>query len=434
MKEIFKDILLENQFIETEEVFNRNLKCTFIPKKAMVLIGVRRSGKTTFLRQIAVSLCNNSTLSEGQIVYINFSDERLLPLSADKLNLILVAHSELYPDLNDKQIIHFFFDEIQNVEKWEYFVDRLLRSSKHRIYIIGSSAKLLSKEIATAMRGRTISYELFPFSFKEILEWEKIPYKNPPTNVRAKILNRFKKYMLEGGFPEVIHQPPNIQRKILQEYYQVLIYKDIIDRYKVDHTVALGYTLKLLINQIANSYTINKITHKIKSMGISIDKEKISNYLSWSQDCYIFFSVPIFTESVSRQMANPRKLYCIDNGLVNAINSRFSDEIGNKLENLIFIELRRQYEQIFYFKDHQGSEVDFVVISGKTIKLIQVTDNLKSSTTYEREVGSLKNAMSFLKLKKGTIITMEDNREIEVDEGIIKIIPAWKFMTSQESL
>jgi predicted AAA+ superfamily ATPase len=427
MKKNIREIILENQFNDIGVYHPRQMQWEIIPGKALVITGVRRAGKTTFLKEIADNL-PNSEKHPGQIVYINFSDERLIPMKAANLGDLLEVHHEIF-DLSEGQVVHWFLDEIQLIEGWELFVDRLIRSKNRRVYLSGSSSKLLSKEIASAMRGRAYTIEMFPFSFKEILDWEKIPRKNIAGALRGKIVSRFKRFLKEGGFPEVVPLGRVARRTILQNYYQVMILRDIVERHNPFNTRALIHVLKLLINQAGSSFTINKLEGKCKTLGIHADKKDISRYLDWFHDCYLLHYVPIFSESINKQTVNPRKVYCIDNGLLTAVSSGILERSGNMLENLVFCHLRRHNEKIFYFKDQLQREVDFVVQDSKDkTSLIQVCESLADEKTKEREIAAMKSAMSSLGKRKGMILTLEESEIIKVPEGEIEVLPVWEFL------
>ncbi len=428
-KEAFKEMLLEKNFRVEPHIFRRSIKYEIISQKALIAIGVRRSGKTTFLKQICSDLIQKQKISENQIVYINFSDERLLNVQSNDLQDILSAHHELFPELEETQTVHYFLDEIQMVKNWELFVDRLIRSSTRQVYITGSSSKLLSKEIATQMRGRSISYEIFPFGFTELLEWEGIETKLLSTKKKAKVYKRFEKYLFEGGFPEVVHQPQYIQRKILQEYFTTLLMKDVIERHNPSNPVAVQTTLNIAMNQISGLYTINKLFERLKSLSFKVQKSDVTEYLDWFQEAYALFSVPIFVESFHKQNVNPKKISSIDNGLTCAVSTSLSKSTGHLLENLVFLTFRRLEKKIYYFRDRYQHEVDFVVLDEfEKPVLYQVSVSLKEESVKERELKSLFAAMKQLNLKKATLFTLNEKFIIEQEKHKVYVRPLWEFL------
>lgn len=414
MKEKIKEIIIEEKQEDLGDLVPRDLNLTILPRKATVLTGIRRSGKSTHLRSFIRK-------RNKPYFYINFSDERLSYLKSEELGLCIEAFFEMESDVEGKSIC-IGLDEIQIIEGWELFVDRILRNKLYEIYITGSSAKLLSKEIGTQMRGRSLQYEFFPYSFSEYIYPTKTPNRKLTGSEKGKFIHLEKKYLKEGGFPEVRGLTDGLRNKILQEYYNTIIYKDIIERYRPKNTQAVALCLKILMNQVASLYSISKIVNKCKSMGINIAKSDISEFIDWFQDCYLLYSVPVFSENINRQMTNPRKLYCIDNGFVLANQAGVSSNTGHLLENLVFNLLRRASDKIFYYKG-QG-EVDFVLIqNGKKPHLIQVCEDLKSPVTRDREISALVNAMIDLDLQSAWIINYDEHKIETIQGKKIIILP-----------
>jgi predicted AAA+ superfamily ATPase len=407
MKEKIKEIIIEERQEMLTNLVPRELSLDNLPGKATILTGIRRSGKSTHLRSFIRK-------KKKPYFYINFSDERLSYLKGEELGLCIEAFFEMEPDAENKNIC-IGLDEIQIIEGWELFVDRILRNRLYEVYITGSSAKLLSKEIGTQMRGRSLQYEFFPYSFNEYI----FPVKNPSRKLtgpeKGKFIHLTKKYLSEGGFPEVRGLTEGLRNKILQEYYNTIIYKDIIERYRPKNTQAVALCLKILINQVASLYSVSKIVNKCKSMGVNIAKGDVSEFIEWFQDCYLLYSVPIFSENINRQMTNPRKLYCIDNGFIRANQAGVSSNTGHLLENLVFNILRKSSEKIFYYKGY--GEVDFVSIKqGMKPHLIQVCEDLNSPETRHRELNSLYKAMVELDLKSAWLINHNEHK-IETMQG-----------------
>jgi len=230
MKETFK--ILITDFIEKnlDNVYERDLTVPLNSKKIVSVIGARRVGKTYFLFSLINRIRKKTT--RDRVAYINFEDDRLFPLTIREMNLFVEAYYELFPN-NKGILVYFFFDEIQNVEKWELFVRRIYDSERCTIFISGSSSKLLSREIATSLRGRTISYELFPYSFKEYLRIKNTSLNYYSSETRVRIINLFNKYLKGSSFPEVVDSKGDEKRRILNEYYNLIIYKDLVERYNI---------------------------------------------------------------------------------------------------------------------------------------------------------------------------------------------------------
>ncbi len=338
-----QSLILDTLESQIPSAITRHQQIEIVPQKATIIMGVRRCGKSTYLHQIIHKLLENNIPREN-ILYLNFFDDRLHELQHGHLNSIMEAYFGLYPEKKNKDTIYLFFDEIQMVTGWEPFVERVMRTEKCEVYISGSSAQMLSKEIATQMRGRSLSWEMFPFSFKEYLDYHQIKYQEPlSTKKRLFIEKAFKNFWQCGGFPEVANVSEALRIKIHQNYYQAILFRDLIERHNISHPKALSDLAHQLIDNIASLYSINSLAGYLKSLGHKLAKTHISDYLSWFEDAYFLFTVPIFDASVSRRKVNPKKIYCIDHALATSISASILVNAGHLLENLVFSALRRQY-------------------------------------------------------------------------------------------
>ncbi|HLF66250.1 MAG TPA: ATP-binding protein [Gammaproteobacteria bacterium] len=431
---LIKRIILDFQELEIKSTLTRRLTVTPIPGKATVCIGVRRAGKSTFMFQIMQHLLTQGIEAQN-ILHLNFFDDRLHDLKHDGLNVILEAYFSLYPEKKNKEKIYCFFDEIQMIPEWEPFIDRLLRTESCEVYITGSSAKMLSKEIATQMRGRALSWEIFPFSFQEFLDFKQIESASPwSTKKRLLIGKAFETYWEEGAFPEVINLPSPLRIKIHQEYFTTILFRDLIERHDVAHPKALTDLAYYLMDNVAALYSINGLVGYLKSLGHKISKVVVSHYLGWFEDAYMFFTVRIFDPNLARAHANPKKIYCIDHAFVKSISSEILVNSGHYLENLVFITLRRISDKIYYFKTHNGKEVDFIIQhKNRSKNLIQVCETLRELKTQKRETTALNEAMKELNLTSSIIVTRNESAQIKVENGIIEVMPIWQFMLTWEA-
>lgn len=305
-----------------------------------------------------------------------------------------------------------------------------MRSENSEVYITGSSAKMLSKEIATQMRGRSLSWEMFPFSFAEYLSCNGISFaENMTSRDRLLVEKTFFEYFAVGSFPEVAKLPQNLRVKIHQEYFNTILFRDLIERYNIKSPQSVIDTAYWLINNTACTYTINSLTGYLKSLGHKITKNTIGEYLDWFEDAYFIFSVRIFDASLSRANANHKKIYCIDHALVTSVADGILVNSGHLLESLIFITLRRLTEKIYYYRTKNGREVDFVAIINNRAKLlIQVCESLADPKTLKRETTAINETMLELGLDSGIIVTLKEEQKIEISAGIVLVIPAWKFL------
>ncbi len=429
MIDMLKEIILDFQEIDLPTGVPRRVAVSKVPGKATVCIGVRRSGKSTFMFQLMKKL-QDSAVSRQNILYLNFFDDRLHSLQHDNLGVILEAYFSLYPEKKNAEKVYCFFDEIQAVPGWEPFVDRLMRMEKCEVYITGSSAQMLSREIATQMRGRALSWEMFPFSFREFLDYKGIESDGPlSTKKRLTVQKAFEEYWETGGFPEVAGLDRMLRIKTHQEYFNAMLFRDLVERHDISHPKAVKDLAHWLVDNTSSLYSINNLTGYLKSLGHKAPKSAVSDYLEWFEDAYVLFTVRIFDASLARSNTNPKKIYCVDHALVTSISSGILVNSGHLLENLVFTALRRVTPDIFYYKTRAGREVDFIAgRQGPSRMLVQVCESMADQQTRKRETTALAEAMTELKLSQGIIVTRNEEEQLQVDSGKIGVMPAWRFV------
>jgi hypothetical protein len=396
--------------------------------KAQVVIGMRRTGKTWFCYQKIAQLIA-SGIQKEKILYLNFEDERLLEFNVHHFQDILDVYFAKYPDFRNSDC-WFFFDEIQRIEQWEMFIRRLLDTENVFVYITGSSSKLLSTEIATALRGRCLSTEIFPFSFQEFLRGQNL-YLEAPRTFGAKTASILRKaandYLDMGGFPEIQALDRNIRITILQGYIDSVLLKDVVERHQVGNIVALKHLVRHLMNSSGGKFSVNKFYNTLKSMSVTCTKNSLYEYLDHLTDAFLFYTAPIHSRSEKARRVNPVKVYTIDTGLLKAMTFRNAADHGPILENMVFMHLRRKGYDIEYFTSKYGYETDFIArhpLTGEN-QLIQVCWSLSDPKTREREIRGLRRAMEELSMTHGAIVTRDD--EAATDPGI-EVIPVWKWL------
>jgi len=374
----------------------------------------------------------NSGVSCQNILYLNFFDDRLHALQHEKLSTFLAAYYMLYPEKKQTENVYCFLDEIQMISSWEPFVDRVIRTEKCEIYITGSSAQMLSREITTQMRGRALTWEMFPFSFREFLDYKGINSEGDlSTKQRLTIQKVFGEYWQSGGFPEVARLNRQLRIKAHQEYWGAMLFRDLVERHDISHPKAVTDLAHRLVDNIASLYSINNLTGYLKSLGHKAPKSAVSYFLTWFEDAYILFTVRIYDASLARAKTNPKKIYCIDHALVTSVSSGILINSGHLLENLVFIALRRITPDIFYYKTRHGREVDFIIQRrGSPRMLVPVCESMADQQTRKREVTALSEAMAELELTKGTIVARNEEEVIQVESGIITVLPVWKYLLS----
>lgn len=422
-KQLLKQIIRDFHLSENFDVKPRNIQPPIDTKKIITLIGVRRCGKTSIFYHMINQLIEK--IEKTKILFLNFEDERF-ELNSDELDLILQAYMELYPSYKLSEC-YFFFDEIQNIPNWEKFIRRMYDTISKNIFITGSNSKLLSSEIATSLRGRTLNFEIFPLSFKEYLSFKDIEVDFYSSKSLAFIKNAQESFLKNGSFPEILFLEEIYANKTLQEYFNVLLYKDLAERYNITNTVALKFFLKRIISSSTKQISINKIFNELKSSGIKIGKNTLYEFLEYVQNIYLALTLQKYDNSLINKELGEKKIYSIDIGLNNATEFRFSDDIGKSLENAVFLELKRKEFDIYYYRTSK-SECDFLVFDKNTISdIIQVTFDMGDENTKKREIKGLIEACKNFDLKSGTIITFDNEDEL-IENGIkIKIIPFYKW-------
>jgi predicted AAA+ superfamily ATPase len=427
METVFDQLISDFHERDLPSFTKRDIEVPWLGGKIDTIVGMRRSGKTWLLYQLISELMSKGMPKET-LLYMNFEDDRLQPLRGADLQELVEVYFRRYPQ-NRESRCSLFFDEIQAVPEWERFIRRLLDTENVHICLTGSSARFLSREIATTLRGRSISTELFPFSFKEALRHahiEETVSPQPGAKQRSLLENRFRAYLLEGGFPEVQGLETRHRVRILQEYLDVVILRDLIDRHRITNVMPVRYLIRHLLNAPATSFSVNKFYNDLKSQGIPCGKNTLHEYLEYLADTYLVFPINVHTRSARSRMVNPRKVYAIDTGLVQAYTRNVQPDWGHLLENFVFLELRRRGSLLEYYRTSSGREVDFFVttLEGHN-SLVQVALDITGAETRKREVGALSEAMEECGLREGLLITLDQQDKLKTHEGHINVMPAW---------
>jgi predicted AAA+ superfamily ATPase len=381
---------------EIPEWTHREIRLPKVPGKAIAVIGMRRSGKTCFL-----SRCMSDLLAEGapreSLVMINFEDDRLAGMDAADLSFLLESYYQRHPELRDKACVTLFLDEIQLVPGWETFARRILDSEKVRLFVSGSSATMLSREVHTSMRGRSMEVVVFPFSFREALAHRGLlsdkPWQSLPKAQRSMLEKAFFTYLAEGGFPDAQNLDIRDRRPLLQGYVDVAVLRDIIERHGISNPVALRWLQRHLLGNAAAPFSIQKFHNALKSQGLPVSKDSLHAFLAYFEDAFLIRTTSIFTASERQRMVNPRKAYPIDPGLISVYEPVGRDNLGHALETAVLVELLRRGCVVRYFRTIAGNEVDFHAVDarGKTW-LIQSCADAADLGTFEREVRGLVEA------------------------------------------
>lgn len=388
-------------------IITRDTQFPNVPNKIKVAIGMRRTGKTYFLYQNILNLLKEG-IALTSILFINFEDDRLLPLDQQKLAKLIEAFYSLYPENHERKCF-LFLDEIQNADGWPLVIRRFYDSKNVEIFLTGSSAKLLSKEIATSLRGRSLAIEIWPYSLKEYLRAKKIILDKRlyDKKIQDNLMQIFSDYLSQGGFPEVQAYPPDVRQKTLQEYLDIVLYRDIIERHNVKNPALIKYMILSMIYNVAKPFSINKFYNDLRSQGYSIGKDLLYNYASYIEDAYLAFSINIYDPSIRKTYTNPKKLYAIDHGMMRALTLDYENDPGRLFENIIYLELRRLDCKLNYYLSKERYEIDFLAQTPRGHKkFFQVAWQIDDNNVLLREERALQAGIKELKID-GEIITLD---------------------------
>ncbi len=409
----------------------RDVRLPGVAGKAVAVIGMRRTGKTTFLWQIMADRITSGTERSG-LLFFSFEDERLADMTAADLSLIVEEYYSLYPEWRDNRRSVFFLDEIQNVPGWESFARRLMDTEKIELFLSGSSARLLSREVASGMRGRAMEALVHPFSFREYLRHGGKEPSLPPERMakaaRSSLHKDLREYLRGGGFPEAQGVSVRDRFELLRGYVDVAILRDVVERYSVSHPVALRWIVRHLLGNAAGQFSVNKFYRDLRSQGIQVGKDTLHEYLSYLEDAFLIRTVSLATASVKRRMVNPRKVYPVDPGLIPVFDRTGRANIGHALETCVELELERRGAEIFYVRTHTGFEVDFLArYPGRPPELIQVCADLEAPAAREREVRALLEARKEFRDASLHLITLGPESVPELPAGV-SLHPAFAWL------
>uniref|UniRef100_A0A7C4TD87 ATP-binding protein n=1 Tax=candidate division WOR-3 bacterium TaxID=2052148 RepID=A0A7C4TD87_UNCW3 len=416
---LIKDYLIEYQRKSLPSLIERELRLTETKRRIISIIGPRRAGKTYYLYQMIKR-------NKEKSLYLNFEDTRLFDIDFREIREII----RIYNEMAKKEPECLFFDEIQNIKGWEYALREILDMNKYKIFITGSSSKLLSKEIATSLRGRTLTYTLLPFSFTEFCRARKISFDIPSKDEEVNIKRVLREYLEFGGFPEVILEEE--KERILKEFSELILFKDIVERHNLKNINLAKFLLAHFIQNFSQEISVNKILNFFKSQGKKFGKNTLYDYIDKIQDSMAIFFVSRYSEKVYTRASWPKKIYLCDSGISKV--AKFSQDWGKLMENVVFLELLRKTNklplmEIYYFKTENGREVDFVVKEGIKIKeLIQVSYDTDKPETKQRALKSLIKASDYLQCKDLSLINWDYEEEETFGEKKIKFIPLWKWL------
>lgn len=433
MRDLIRQKINDSISSPVQAFTRRDIRLPKIPGKATAVIGMRRTGKTTFLRQVMADRLAAGWMKES-LLYFSFEDERLAGMTAAGLSIVLDEYYRLYPQFRDSRKTLFLFDEIQNVPGWETFARRILDSEKADLFLSGSSAKLLSREVSTSMRGRAMEALVYPFSFREALRHRGQEPVQPVEKIgkaeRSSLEKRFLEYLVTGGFPEGLNASAQDRHALLRGYVDAVLLRDIIERHDVSHSLALRRLVRHLLSNAAGFFSINKFCGDLRSQGVAVSKDSLHAFLGYLEDAFLVRTVPLATDSERRRMVNLRKTFPIDPGLISVFDVSGKANTGHALETCVLLELDRRGAEVSYVRTRSGGEVDFLArYPGGRRELVQVCASLENPMTAEREIGGLLASADEYPGSALVLITLTTETPKNLPEQI-RLVPAVSWFLS----
>lgn len=436
-RQIVRQKIVDGLALPIPKLTRRDVWLPSVRNKAIAVIGMRRAGKTSLLWQNLADRFAQGTPRAG-LLYFSFEDERLAGLQVKELDLLVEEYYRLYPEWRDQRRATFFLDEIQLVPGWEAFVRRLLDSEKVDLFLSGSSARMLSREVASSMRGRAMEAVVLPFSFRESLRHtgeEPLESSEYHSKAERSLLDkRLHIYLQQGGFPEAQSLDARNRIALLNGYVDAVLLRDIVERHGISQPLVLRWMVRQLLGNAACAFSINKFHVDLKSQGIAVGKDTLHTYLGYLEDAFLLRSITITTDSERRRRVNPRKVYPIDPGLIPIFDRSGKENLGHHLETVVFLELLRRGAELTYVRTAHGFEIDFHVrsIDGRE-ELIQVCTSIDQPATLAREVRALQDAAADFPQAVLLLITLDQPASFVIPEGVTIVAARDWLLQPQES-
>lgn len=420
---IWEQLIRDSIATDFRETKWRQLVLPLTLNRVITISGARRTGKTSLMLHVLRQLRHE--MPDTCLLYLNLEDDRLFEASLADLDTLLESYYGLFP-ANRKKEVYFFLDELQRIPGWESFIRRIHDQNAIRIFISGSSAALLSREIATSLRGRTLTFEVFPLSFREWLHWQQLPVQVGSSAENAFIQQGFVRYAASTAFPELLDWPERERQMALQEYVDLIIYRDVAERLQEGSVTSLKYLTHFLFSNAGRLISVRNVYNDLRGQGLSISKDKLYAYIEALEDAYLIYWVPLYSRNLKVRQRNPRKMYLLDHGLKRTVS--ISADEGAVLENIVFLALRRRFADIYYWQNQQ--EVDFIVPTNSPDGLLalNVCKDITQATTREREINGLLACMEDLYLNSAWLLTEFQEEELIIGDKRIHIYPIWKWL------
>jgi uncharacterized protein len=412
----------------------RDARLPAVPGKAHAVIGMRRAGKTTFLRQLLAE--RRASVPAERALYLSFDDDRLVGIGVEQLGFLLEEFYRRYPALRGRQSVLWLFDEIQLVPSWERFVRRAMDSERTEFVVSGSSAQMLSREVHTSLRGRGMETVIRPFSFREFLrhraEEPTKPTRHWTAAERSLVEKRHREFLVEGGFPEAQGLTSTLRIELLQGYVDTVLFRDVVERFEVSQVTALRWLVRQCLRNPAGSFSVHRLTQDLKSQGHGVARDAVNAMLGHLTDAFLMSTVPLATDSERKRNSNPRKIYPADPGLIPAFDASGRANLGHSLETSVLNELERRRAETGYVKTIDGLEVDFLVrYRNGEQELIQVCADLKSPETVARELRALAAAAKEHPRARRRLLVLDRDAAGEVEAQGVEVLPAYEWMLAE---
>ena len=414
-REVIKKIIADQREYQPPKLFFKRTEMDRIREfledpSILIISGLRRAGKSTVQRLLQHEMPESD-------FYFNFDDDRLVHFGIEDFQALLEIFIELFGNQST-----FYFDEIQNIKGWERFIRRLYEKG-NKIFITGSNANLLSKELGTHLTGRYIQFEIYPLSFKELILHaypEALVKKMLSTEDVGILLHHFASYLKHGGIPEYFKFR---KTEYLKDLYEGILYRDIVARYNIPNEKPLKELIYYFASNIGKEFSFSKLS-EIVGLG---SPNTVSSYCGYLEECFLCFFLNRYSHSLQKQIQHNKKCYMIDPALIQTIGFRVSEDKGRLLENIVFLHLKAQRQEVYFHKDQK--ECDFVIRKdNRIVQAIQVSLNLTDNQVKSREIEGLIEAMSAYGLQEGLIITETEQSMLKIEHFHIKIVPIWKWL------
>lgn len=429
-RSVIRQKIIDAQAAPLPVLTRRDVWLPAVKDKATAVIGMRRAGKTCFMWQILKDRHNKGVPREG-LLYFSFEDERLAGMQVQDLDLVVEEYYRLNPDWRDNRRATFFFDEIQLVPGWEMFARRLLDAESLDLFLSGSSARLLSREVASSMRGRAMEAIVTPFSFREALRHAGREPQKPADRITKAERSRLDKdvleYLVQGGFPEAQGLDARNRAELLRTYVDVVLLRDVVERYNISQPQVLRWMARQLLANTAGTFSVSKFYSDIKSRGVSVGKDTLHSYLVFLEDAFLLQSLEVVSDSERRRQVNPRKVYPVDTGLMALYERSGKLNLGHALETAVFHALQRRGARVGYVRTPRGYEVDFHARTLEGELLVQVCADLDDPDTLSQEVRALLDAKEEFPMAEMVLVVLNRPAVVEVP-GEIKLVDAAEWL------